>query len=233
MATTNNSAEAAVVASTTTADQQQQQQQQLTKIDHITSLQEGIDGLSLSLFEALRGLRDAVAPESGNLGGVQQQQQQQQGDGEAGSNNNNNSNSPTDKSENDFEEFCLAYQNGDPDTLALVQKHISPLQLPTRESDFRLLHEKIQEQRDEELVKTVAATVLEKSADIDRRVASLPGMHRTRTEQMARIEELIAANRATAARLEDAYHRAEKQRRRVRAFVRDHTCRSLGIIEDS
>mmetsp|Transcript_5140 Transcript_5140/g.14958 ORF Transcript_5140/g.14958 Transcript_5140/m.14958 type:complete len:221 (+) Transcript_5140:339-1001(+) len=198
------------------------QRQPPPKIDHITSLQEGIDGLSLSLFEALRGLRDAVAPESGNLGGVQQQPNNAGGDG-AG-------NSPTDSSENDFEEFCLAYQNGDPGTLALVQK-ISTTP-PTRESHFRLLHEKIQEQKDEELVKTVAATVLEKSADIDRKVASLPGMHRTRTEQMKRIEELIEANRSTAARLEDAYHRAEQRRRRVRAFVRDHTCQSLGIIED-
>ena len=59
------------------------------KVDHITSLQEGIDGLSLSLFEALRGLRDAVAPESGNLGGMNAN-----GDGA--------NNSPTESSENDF-----------------------------------------------------------------------------------------------------------------------------------
>mmetsp|Transcript_25440 Transcript_25440/g.53606 ORF Transcript_25440/g.53606 Transcript_25440/m.53606 type:complete len:151 (-) Transcript_25440:849-1301(-) len=112
------------------------------KIDHITSLQEGIDGLSLSLFEALRGLRDAVAPESGNLGGVQQ-----------GNNNINDgfNNSPTDSSENDFEEFCLSYQNGDPETKALVIKHATTA--PTREKDFRQIHEKIQEQKDDDLVK--------------------------------------------------------------------------------
>mmetsp|Transcript_25440 Transcript_25440/g.53608 ORF Transcript_25440/g.53608 Transcript_25440/m.53608 type:complete len:109 (-) Transcript_25440:650-976(-) len=80
--------------------------------------------------------------------------------------------------------------------------------------------------------KKVAGTVLEKSADIDRRVSSLPGMHRTRMEQMKLIEELIENNLETANRLEDAYNRAEQQRKRVRTFVRDNTCKSLGIIED-
>lgn len=37
-------------------------------VDPITSLQDAIDGLSLAMFESLRSLRDAVAPESGNLG---------------------------------------------------------------------------------------------------------------------------------------------------------------------
>jgi len=35
-----------------------------SKIDPITAVQDSIDGLALSLFEALRGVRDAVAPES-------------------------------------------------------------------------------------------------------------------------------------------------------------------------
>ena len=35
-----------------------------TKIDPITAVQDSIDSLALSLFEALRGVRDAVAPES-------------------------------------------------------------------------------------------------------------------------------------------------------------------------
>lgn len=190
------------------------------KIDHITSLQEGIDGLSLSLFEALRGLRDAVAPESGNLGGVQQ----------ANKNGDSPNNSPTENAENDFEEFCQSYQNGDPGTLAIVKKlSTTP---PVQREDFLRIHKKMEMEKDAELVKKVASTVLEKSADIDRRVSSLPGMHRTKTEQMKLIEELIEKNRETARRLEDAYNRADKQRKRVRMFVRDHTCQSLGIIED-
>lgn len=190
------------------------------KVDHITSLQEGIDGLSLSLFEALRGLRDAVAPESGNLGGIQQ----------GNTNSEGVNSSPTESSENDFEEFCQSYQNGDPDTLAMVQKLTATP--PQQREDFLRIHKKVEMEKDAELVKKVASTVLEKSADIDRRVSSLPGMHRTRTEQMKLIEELIGKNRNTARILEDTYNRAEKQRKKVRAFVRDHTCESLGIIED-
>jgi hypothetical protein len=190
------------------------------KVDHITSLQEGIDELSLSLFEALRGLRDAVAPESGNLGGIQH----------GNTNSDGVNSSPTESSENDFEEFCQSYQNGDPDTLAMVRKVTATP--PQQREDFLRIHKKIEMEKDAELVKKVASTVLEKSVDIDRRVSSLPGMHRTQTEQMKLIEELIEKNRDTARILEDTYNRAEKQRKKVRAFVRDHTCESLGIIED-
>ena len=41
-----------------------------SKIDPITAVQDSIDGLALSLFEALRGVRDAVAPESLEVPGV-------------------------------------------------------------------------------------------------------------------------------------------------------------------
>ena len=187
------------------------------KVDHITSLQEGIDGLSLSLFEALRGLRDAVAPESGNLGGMNAN-----GDGA--------NNSPTESSENDFEEFCQSYQNGDAATVALVKKLTTTP--PKQREDFLRIHKKIEMQKDAVLVKKVASTVLEKSADIDRKVSSLPGMYRTRTEQMKLIEELIEKNRVTSKKLEETYVRAKEQRRKVRAFVREHTCQALGIIED-
>ena len=145
-------------------------------------------------------------------------------------NNDGVNNSPIDSSENDFEEFCQSYQSRDPDTLAMVRKVTSTP--PIQREDFLRIHKKIEMEKDAELVKKVASTVLEKSADIDRRVSSLPGMHRTRTEQMKLMEELIEKNRQTANRLEDAYNRAEKQRKRVRTFVRDHTCESLGIIED-
>ena len=211
---------------TTTAQNISDNSTKHSKIDHITSLQEGIDGLSLSLFEALRGLRDAVAPESGNLGGMQ------------GNNNNNNNNtgtnnvngSPTESSENDFEEFCSNYQSGDPATLARVRK-LTPT-APQKREDFMRIHKKLEMEKDAELVKSLAKTVLEKSADIDKRVSSLPGMHRTRTEQMELIEKLIEQNRITAMRLEETYIRAEAKRKTVRAFVRDHTCEALGIIED-
>lgn len=55
-----NSADATNPTQSADADQQQQKH----KIDPITAVQDSIDSLALSLFEALRGVRDAVAPES-------------------------------------------------------------------------------------------------------------------------------------------------------------------------
>ena len=37
-------------------------------VDPVTQVQDAIDGLSLSIFEALRGLRDAVAPDNAQDG---------------------------------------------------------------------------------------------------------------------------------------------------------------------
>lgn len=50
-------------------DQSAPPHQSSTKIDPITAVQDSIDALALSLFEALRGVRDAVAPESLESGG--------------------------------------------------------------------------------------------------------------------------------------------------------------------
>jgi Subunit 21 of Mediator complex len=121
------------------------------------------------MFEALRGLRDAVAPESGNLGG-------------------NVSNSASAESQKSSE-------------------------------------------MDAELVKKLAGIVLEKSANIDDRVSNLPGMHRTREQQMAYIEELLHENQVVSDRLQQAYDNASQRRALVRKFVKDFTCEALGIEE--
>ena len=58
------------------------------------------------MFEALRGLRDAVAPESGNLGG-----------------NTSSSAAANDSPEQpDMEELWHAYRAGDKDAVKLVNK---------------------------------------------------------------------------------------------------------------
>ncbi|KAK1738265.1 putative Mediator complex subunit 21 [Skeletonema marinoi] len=62
-------------------DQAEPLHQSSTKIDPITAVQDSIDSLALSLFEALRGVRDAVAPESLETGG---------GGGGGGNNSSNN-----------------------------------------------------------------------------------------------------------------------------------------------
>eukprot|EP00986_Skeletonema_menzelii_P000755 scaffold213_cov150-Skeletonema_menzelii.AAC.4 len=51
------------------SDHFHQQSSSSTKIDPVTAVQDSIDSLALSLFEALRGVRDAVAPESLESGG--------------------------------------------------------------------------------------------------------------------------------------------------------------------
>ena len=55
------------------------------------------------MFEALRGLRDAVAPESGNLGASQNQNNNN--DTTTNSGNNNSADA-------DFDEFWQNYRNG-------------------------------------------------------------------------------------------------------------------------
>lgn len=195
------------------------------RIDRITALQDGIDSLSLAMFEALRGLRDAVAPESGNLGGGPPPDNNATGN--STNDNRYNVNSP---GENEFEEFLQLYRNGDPETVAMVRKVTTTP--PQRAEDLKRIHARIEKEKDADLVKKLASTVLEKSADIDLRVSTIPGMHRTRSQQMTYIEELIEKNRHATQKLEDAYRRAEERRDRVRRFVKDHTCEALGIVED-
>jgi hypothetical protein len=181
------------------------------------------DSLSLAMFEAFRGLRDAVAPESGNLGG-------NVGNNNNGNNNNNNTNNNGEDQADSFDEFFQSYQNGDPETLAAVQKITSTL--PRKREDFIRIHAKLEMQKDSELVKKLATTLLDKSADIDERVAALPGMHRTRAEQMEYIQELLTKNQQVAQKLEGAYQQAQERRDSVRKFVRENTCAALGIVED-
>ncbi|KAG7345130.1 mediator of RNA polymerase II transcription subunit 21 family protein [Nitzschia inconspicua] len=183
------------------------------KIDQISALQDGIDSLSLAMFEALRGLRDAVAPESGNLGGG------------AGSANNNNSDTT-----GDFEEFWQSYKNGDAETVALVKK-LSPTP-PSKREDYIRIHAKVEMEKDAELVARLASTVLQKSANIDDCVSQLPGMHRTRTQQMEYIRTLLEQNQKVAQILEDKYRIASERRDQVRQYVKDRTCEALGIIDD-
>jgi hypothetical protein len=170
------------------------------------------------MFEALRGLRDAVAPESGNLGG---------NPGNSAGNDNNES------LEQDFEDFWQSYRSGDPETVASVRKVTATPPPPQKREEFIRIHAKIEMEKDAELVKKLATTVLKKSADIDERVSSLPGMHRTRKEQMAYIEVLLKKNQEAGEKLQDAYEQAAQRRNLVRKLVKENTCAALGIVEDT
>lgn len=163
------------------------------------------------MFEALRGLRDAVAPESGNVGGAA---------------------SDTNAGEPDFEEFYQSYRNGDKNTVAAVEKASGGVTLTNRE-DFIRIHAKIEMEKDVELVSRLASTVLKKSADVNERVSSLPGMNRTRTEQLELIEKLINENKSIEKELDEEYALAKERRERVRKVLRERTGEALGINEGS
>ena len=200
------------------------QQTTSVRVDPITALQDSIDSLSLSMFEALRGLRDAVAPESGNLGGGQNNN-----DGNGKANNNNNNSREVENSS--YEEFWQACRNGDPDVVATVNR-LSPNAKPTKTADYIRIHSRLEIEKDAVLVAKLARTVLEKSAIIDDRVSTLPGMNRTKDQQFAYIQELIEKNNDASKRLEVAYTQAHQQRDEIRNHIMNHTSTSLGIFEE-
>lgn len=162
------------------------------------------------MFEALRGLRDAVAPESGNVGGT-------------------SSETNTADASDDFEEFYQSFLNGDKETVAAVKKASAGGETPATRQDFIRIHAKIEMGKDVELVSRLASTVLAKSADIDARVSSLPGMNRTRTEQMKLVEKLIEENKSIEKELDEEYAIAKGRREQVRKVLRDRTGEALGI----
>lgn len=167
------------------------------------------------MFDALRQLRDAVAPESGSLG----------------TNNNTNNNNNSDDTEHalDTDELWKAYKAKDPDVLAMVPS----TGIHSRE-DFCQWHAKQEMEKDTELVLQLASVVLEKSRAIDRQVQhNIPGMHRTRSQQNEYIAQLVQENAQVARELEETYEEARQQRDQCRAFIRENTCRALGIEEDT
>lgn len=177
-----------------------------------------LDGLSLAMFEAFRGLRDAVAPESGNLGG-----NDASADGAA-------------SEQPDMDEMWLLYKAGDAGMIDMMKRASSSggenVSLPQKREDFVRLHAKMEMEKDRELVFSLASTVLKKSAEIDERVDSLPGMERTRTEQMKYMEELIESNRQAADDLERVYATARERRDACRKFVLEKTSEALAIDEE-
>jgi len=175
------------------------------------------------MFEALRGLRDAVAPESGNLGGGTAL------DGTTASNSSSD-NITTTTTEPDMDEAWQAYKAKDPATVRLVEKVVADGgALPQRREDFVRLHAKMEMTKDHELVMKLSATVLHKSQQINEHVDALPGVDRTAQQQRMRIQELCLTNQQVTAELEAAYVVAEQRRDACRTFVRTSTGDALGI----
>jgi len=160
------------------------------------------------MFEALRGLRDAVAPESGNLTAEQQSEA---------------------TSGPDFEEFWQSYRNNEAETVAAVRR--LGASDPQKREDYVKIFRLFEREKDDELVARLATTVLQKSADVDERVSKLSGMDRTRAQQLERIEELLDQNSAVNTELRDVHELAKKRRDQVRKALQEQTCEALGIEE--
>lgn len=191
------------------------------KIDPITALQEGIDGLSLAMFEALRGLRNAVAPDSGNLG---VNANGMEGGSPSGGETNTTNNV-------DVEELWLSYCNGDEEVVKLVResKFNPGGKIIKKRDEFVKWHRIVEREKDTELVQKLAVAVLEKSEQIDNAVDGLPGMYRNREQQMIYVEELIQKNEQIMKELTKEYERAIEIRNQSREFILNNTASALGI----
>ena len=180
------------------------------------------------MFEALRGLRDAVAPESGNLG------------------NNNNRNvvaaEPlSGQQQHDPpppqtpEELWVLYQAGDESTRQQLHNNATEDVPPTAlvsQAAFIEWYTSVERQKDAALVETLARAVLRQSAAIDTAVDQFTTHgYRTRTEQWQYMQELMQLNAQAATQLEEAYAQALERRNQCRQFVLDGTSRALGIEE--
>ena len=73
--------------------------------------------------------------------------------------------------------------------------------------------------------------ILDKSHDISELVANLPGMHRTKEQQMKRISELLDENKSLEQELEDVHKEATIRRDQIRTMLQNVTCSALGIAE--
>lgn len=213
------------------------------KIDPVTALQDTIDSLSLSLFESLRGLRDAVAPQvafdpnSANASaGIAIQQ-----------NGENNTRVELGKksdplSFSDYGEYlATTIKNLQPAGSNLAGRR-NPLEgeenddkilaAPLRRDEYNKLVANAERDEDTDLVKRLASTVLEKSQAVDESVSNLPGMGRTKCEQMTLIGRLLEENRKTECELAKALAEAANLKNEVRSLLRETTSKALGIEEE-
>ena len=197
-----------------------------TKIDPVTQVQDAIDGLALSLFEALRGIRDATAPEALV--------------GEASTNNANNATNNTNGSkggtstssqdEADFDDFLIAYHNQDPHALEVAQK--AGGKPPQSKEEYLKVLARMDFESDVGTAQRLAGEILAKSREVEELVDDLPGMGRSKEEQMDRIAALIEENRTVDRQLEEKHREASERRDEVRTMLREVTCSALGIEEE-
>lgn len=181
------------------------------------------------MFEALRGVRDAVAPESGNLGMASQEHPQPSSDANAAATAAN----PEDAA--DVDEMWRLYRNGDATVTNMIQKaYPSTTTMITRREDFVRIYTKAEmERKDSELVGKFASMVLDKFDEIRHGVNQIPGLHRTRTQQMEYIHQLMEQNSQLQQQLDQAYLQAKQRQARIYQLVKNQTNRALGFDDGS
>ena len=190
--------------------------------------------LSLSLFEALRGLRDSVAPET-NLTNGEKNDENDNFNGGTGPQQHQNldqqqqqQKSPIDL-EMDYDDFLLAYHRDDPVALEFIK--MANNKPPKTRDEYTKLRAKFRGIRASELMSKLAGNVLSRSAAVHDLVESLP--NRTKAEQMDRISELIEKNKIAEEGLKEAYAKAQIRQNKLRSVLDQVTCKALGISEES
>lgn len=191
-----------------------------SKIDQITAVQDSIDSFSLSLFEALRGLRDAVAPESSLINN--------NGDPSTVISDTTSRRTAIDHEDMDYDDFLVAYHEDDPFALELIRS--SEGNPPKSREEFLKLKAKNMMKKHAELHSKLAQSVLQESAAVDDLVSKLPG--KTKSEQMARIQELMDQNVQAQSDLERAHEQSIQKRNEIRSILQEVTCKALSIQEE-
>lgn len=190
------------------------------KIDPVTQVQDAIDGLALSLFEALRGIRDATGDaDDQNTGGAAA------GSASASRNSQSQSDEP------DYDDFLVAFHNRDPHALEVARKGPGGKPPQGPEEYLRVLA-RMDFESDVSTAQRLAADILDKSREVEELVDDLPGMGRSRGEQMAVIARLIEENREIDERLRAKHREATVRRDEVRTLLQEVASSSLGIEEE-
>ena len=205
--------EASQAAQPQPADESSKENQ--TKIDPVTQIQDSIDSLSLSLFEALRGVRDATtgAPSSNDGGG-----------------SGNEANAITQADEPDYDDFLVAYHNQEPHAVAVVKQ--TGGKPPQNNEEYQRAIARMEFLSDHELTTRLAGDIMAKSHEIDELLEKLPGMDRNKDAQMKYIEKLMAENKVVDRQLEAKHKEAERARDEARHVLQQATCTALGIEEE-
>ena len=281
------------------------------KIDPITAVQDSIDSLALSLFEALRGVRDGVAPEAllnphpgtapaakpdkvpamtpFNSEPIPEEEMDRNATVKDELLNELNPDyfppRAFDLLEPEYDSFVLSHLCGNQyaselaDRFARLEEEqmdaksdlkgdneqtsskeaeedatkstkpkiklrvsskppVSPPKekkkaFPMDQKDYTKLLLDTEHQRDIQTTSGLANDILAKSKEVDDLVANLPGMDRTRDQQLRRINELITSNHAVSKELDEAYVTAKEKREKVRAALEESTCLALGIEEEA